>query len=78
MGVKGVLFIGGALILTMAVWLGMKKEGELCVEKAERLIREVDEKKEEAPEPQTVEEMSNDVDSAVADMDLTTDDDETI
>lgn len=69
MGIKGWLFIGAGLALTALVWLGLKREEDLCAEKAEQIIREVDGNKKEEEIP-SVDEMADDVEKAFREMDL--------
>ena len=72
MGVKGWLFIGAGVVLTIAVALGLRKREDLCAEKTECIIKEVDEKarKNKEVHPMDVEELANDVEEAFKDMGL--------
>lgn len=69
MGIKGWIFIGAGLALTALVWLGLKREEDLCTEKAEKIIREVDGNKKEEEIP-SVDEMADDVEKAFREMNL--------
>ena len=75
MGIKKWLFVGGAAILMVAVLLGYRKKEELCAEKADCIIKSVDEKVEkECEEVQSLDELSQAVDSALKEMDISGDD----
>ena len=69
MGIKGWLFIGTGLALVTALILGLKREEDLCAEKAEKIIREVDGNKKEEEIP-SVDEMADDVEKAFQEMGL--------
>lgn len=67
------LLVGGGLILTIAVILGLRKEEDKHDEKIRKMISDVDMKKPKE-EVKTVEELSSDVDSAMSGMDIDGDD----
>lgn len=73
MGVKGWLFIGAGVVLTIVAALGLRKREDLCAEKTEYIIKEVDEKARKNKEVQpvdAVEKLANDVEEAFKDMGL--------
>ena len=75
MGIKGWIAGGVGVLTLIAVWLGVKKKEDEHYEKIQKLIRDVDQKEPEKKEElKTVEEITADVENAMAGMDTDGDD----